>query len=154
MILQWDESFDIGSDTLTGVNDADYKPALRENSVPTDFVGFVGFWTPCFRHEDSAHDGGRAVFQSGHLRVVQSGSRAADPRAETATHRLQAQVEETDAEKQGSAVLVVAVKDLEGLDIRADPGETRDCDPMEGEEVSGVLAEEVPGQVGQTGNCE
>ena len=26
MILQWDESFDIASDTLTGVNDADYKP--------------------------------------------------------------------------------------------------------------------------------
>jgi arylsulfatase len=26
MILQLDESFDIGSDTLTGVNDADYKP--------------------------------------------------------------------------------------------------------------------------------
>jgi hypothetical protein len=26
MILQWDESFDIGSDTLTGVNDVDYKP--------------------------------------------------------------------------------------------------------------------------------
>ena len=26
MILQWDEYFDIGSDTLTGVNDADYKP--------------------------------------------------------------------------------------------------------------------------------
>jgi arylsulfatase A-like enzyme len=26
MILQWDESFDIGSDTLTGVNDADYMP--------------------------------------------------------------------------------------------------------------------------------
>lgn len=26
MILQWDESFDIGSDTLTGVNDNDYKP--------------------------------------------------------------------------------------------------------------------------------
>jgi arylsulfatase A-like enzyme len=25
-ILQWDESFDVGSDTLTGVNDADYKP--------------------------------------------------------------------------------------------------------------------------------
>jgi len=25
-ILQWDESFDIGSDTLTGVNDGDYKP--------------------------------------------------------------------------------------------------------------------------------
>jgi arylsulfatase len=26
MILQWDESFDIGSDTLTGVNDTDYRP--------------------------------------------------------------------------------------------------------------------------------
>jgi arylsulfatase A-like enzyme len=26
MILQWDESFDIGSDTLTGVNDDDYLP--------------------------------------------------------------------------------------------------------------------------------
>jgi arylsulfatase len=26
MILQWDESFDVGSDTLTGVNDTDYRP--------------------------------------------------------------------------------------------------------------------------------
>lgn len=26
IILQWDEAFDIGSDTLTGVNDDDYKP--------------------------------------------------------------------------------------------------------------------------------
>jgi len=26
MILQWDESFNIASDTLTGVNDADYTP--------------------------------------------------------------------------------------------------------------------------------
>jgi arylsulfatase len=26
MILQWDESFDIGSDTLTGVSDVDYQP--------------------------------------------------------------------------------------------------------------------------------
>lgn len=26
IILRWDESFDIGSDTLTGVNDADYEP--------------------------------------------------------------------------------------------------------------------------------
>ena len=25
-ILQWDEAFDVGSDTLTGVNDDDYKP--------------------------------------------------------------------------------------------------------------------------------
>lgn len=29
MILQWDESFDIGSDTLTGVDDADYQPPFR-----------------------------------------------------------------------------------------------------------------------------
>ncbi len=29
MTLQWDKSFDIGSDTLTGVNDADYQPPLR-----------------------------------------------------------------------------------------------------------------------------
>ncbi|MCO5064712.1 MAG: sulfatase-like hydrolase/transferase [Rhizobiaceae bacterium] len=29
MILQWDESFDVGSDTLTGVNDADYKPPFE-----------------------------------------------------------------------------------------------------------------------------
>jgi arylsulfatase len=26
MILQWDEAFDVGSDTLTGVNDDDYRP--------------------------------------------------------------------------------------------------------------------------------
>ena len=29
MILQWDESLDVGSDTLTGVNDADYKPPFK-----------------------------------------------------------------------------------------------------------------------------
>jgi arylsulfatase len=29
MILQWDESFDVGSDSLTGVNDADYKPPFE-----------------------------------------------------------------------------------------------------------------------------
>ena len=108
----------------------DYEGVLRENSVPTDFVGCTGFRTPCFRHEDSAHDGGRTVSQSGHLRMVQSGGRAVDPRAQTATHRVQAQVGETDAEKQGSAVLVVAVKDLEGLEIGTDPGEAGDCDSM------------------------
>ncbi|MBL9000282.1 MAG: arylsulfatase [Phycisphaerae bacterium] len=42
MILQWDESFDIGSDTLTGVNDADYKPpftftgALNKLTIKVD----------------------------------------------------------------------------------------------------------------------
>jgi arylsulfatase len=34
MILQWDESFDIGSDTLTGVDDEDYRP-------PFDFTGML-----------------------------------------------------------------------------------------------------------------
>ena len=29
VILQWDESFDVGSDTLTGVNDADYQPPFK-----------------------------------------------------------------------------------------------------------------------------
>jgi arylsulfatase len=29
MILQWDESFDVGSDSITGVNDADYKPPFK-----------------------------------------------------------------------------------------------------------------------------
>jgi arylsulfatase A-like enzyme len=29
MILQWDEAFDIGSDTETGVNDKDYKPPFK-----------------------------------------------------------------------------------------------------------------------------
>jgi arylsulfatase len=32
MILQWDESFDIGSDTLTGVNDSDYLPPFPLNA--------------------------------------------------------------------------------------------------------------------------
>jgi hypothetical protein len=34
MILQLDESFDIGSDTLTGVNDADYKPPFPLTAKP------------------------------------------------------------------------------------------------------------------------
>jgi len=29
MILQWDEAFDIGEDTLTGVNDEDYSPPFK-----------------------------------------------------------------------------------------------------------------------------
>jgi arylsulfatase len=29
MILPWDESFDLGSDTPTGVNDADDQPPFR-----------------------------------------------------------------------------------------------------------------------------
>ena len=29
--MQWDESLDIGSDTLTGVNDRDYQPPFAFN---------------------------------------------------------------------------------------------------------------------------
>jgi arylsulfatase len=29
IILQWDEAFDIGSDTETGVNDVDYLPPFK-----------------------------------------------------------------------------------------------------------------------------
>ncbi|MCL7963924.1 MAG: sulfatase-like hydrolase/transferase [marine benthic group bacterium] len=29
MILQWDEAFDVGEDTITGVNDADYQPPFK-----------------------------------------------------------------------------------------------------------------------------
>ena len=31
LILQWDELLDIGSDTLTGVNDQDYQPPFAFN---------------------------------------------------------------------------------------------------------------------------
>ncbi len=46
---------------------------------------------------------------------------------------------------RGSVVLVLALKGLERLGIGADRSETRDRDQMEEKEVSGVLAEEVPG---------
>ena len=46
-----------------------------------------------------------------------------DSRAQTAGGRVQAQVEEADAEKWGPAVLVFALKDLEGLGIGVDPRE-------------------------------
>jgi hypothetical protein len=46
--------------------------------------------------------------------------------------------------------LVVDLKALERLEIGADYHKARDHDPMEGEEVSGVLAAEVPEQVGET----
>ena len=32
MILQWDEAFDIGEDTLTGVNDEDYQPPFKQTA--------------------------------------------------------------------------------------------------------------------------
>jgi hypothetical protein len=42
MILQWDESFDVGSDTLAGVNDADHQPPFpltAKLNKPTIQVG-------------------------------------------------------------------------------------------------------------------
>ena len=54
--------------------------------------------------------------------------------------------------KQGSTVLVLAVKDLEGLDIGIDSRETGDCGPMEKEEVAGVLVENLSAQAGRTCN--
>ncbi len=118
---------------------------LRGNIVPIDFGGFVGCRVTFFRHEDSAHYHCRTVSQSARLRVALSGGSSTDPRAPSATHRLYAQVEVASAERPGSAVLVVDVKDLERLDIGADPRETGNRDPMTEEEVPGVLAAEVSG---------
>lgn len=42
MILQWDEAFDIGSDTLTGVNDADYQ---RRSRSPASSISSPSRWT-------------------------------------------------------------------------------------------------------------
>jgi hypothetical protein len=127
-------------------------PVLRENTVPTDFLGFLSFSAPCFRHEGFAYDRGRSVSQSGHLRVVQSGGMVADSRVTTAARRVQAQVEEATAKKPGSVMLVLALKDLKRLELRVGHRKTGDCNPMEEEEVSRVLANNVPGPVGQTAN--
>ena len=54
---------------------------------------------------------------------VPSGQGRGFQRAQTAAGRVQAQVEEADAEKQGPAVLGLALKDMEGLGIGVDPRE-------------------------------
>ncbi len=41
IILQWDESFDIGSDTLTGVNDADYRPPFLLTAKLNKLLGKI-----------------------------------------------------------------------------------------------------------------
>ena len=125
---------------------------LRENSVPHDFLGFLSFSVSCFRHEVFAYYRGPSVSQSGNLRVVQSGDMGADSRVTTAARRLQAQVEEASAKEQGSALLVLALKGLERLDLRAGSRKARDCDSMEKEEVPRVLACNVPWPVGKTVN--
>jgi len=47
-------------------------PVVRENSVQTDFIGFLSLSAPSFRHEDLAYDRSRSVPQSGYLRMVPS----------------------------------------------------------------------------------
>ena len=127
---------------------------LRENSVPIDFIGFLGSLTPCFRHEDPARGAGHTVSQSARLHMVQPDGWDPDSRAQTAARRVQAQVEETDDKKLGSVVLVVAFEDLERLEIGTDPGKTRNRDPMEEEKVSRILAKKVTGETGQTPNTD
>ena len=71
--------------------------------------------TPCCRHEDLAFNRGRTGSQFARRCVVQSDSSVADPGVPSATRRLQAQIQETVAKKQGSPLLVLAIKDLETL---------------------------------------
>lgn len=125
---------------------------LRENSVLTDFIGFSSPGDPSCRHEDSAHDGGLAVSKPGSFREAQSDCLGADSRVTTAALRLQAQIEAAETEKQRSAVLVVDLKALERLEIRTDSGKARDRDPMEGEEVPGILEKEISEQARPTYN--
>jgi hypothetical protein len=94
---------------------------LRENSLPTDFVGFLSFLASSFPDVGFAYDRDRSVSQSGNLRLAQSDGRIADSRVTTAARGVQAQVEETLAEKQGPSILVVALKNLERLETGVDP---------------------------------
>ena len=90
---------DLIDDWQLTIEELAYSPLLRENLVPTDYVGLSG-----------------------------------------------------DAKKRGQVVLVVNLESLERLEIGTDHGKTRDRDSLEGEEVQGVLAAEVPGYAGQTGH--
>ena len=108
--------------------------------------------TPCCRHEDLALNRRRTGSQFGRLCVVQSDSSVEDPRSSSATRRLQTQIQETVAKKQGSTVLVLTVKDLETLEIGIDSCEPGDRGPMGKAEVSRVLVENVSAQAGQTCN--
>ena len=82
--------------------------------------------------------------------MVQPVGRDPDSRAQTTDHRVQTQVEETDGKKTGPAVLVLDLESLERMEIRADYSKTRNRHPLEAEEVSGVLAEKISRQAGQT----
>jgi hypothetical protein len=71
MILQWDESFDIGSDTLTGVNDADYTPpfALTVELYKLTLEGGPATVVPR-RHQEAR--GGAAQQQGQRMDIVSS----------------------------------------------------------------------------------
>ena len=104
---------------------------LRENSVLADFIGFSSSGDPSCRHEDSTHDDGPAISKLSSFRMVGLGGLGAYSRVTTAARGVQAQVEEALAEKQGPSILVVALKDLERLEIGVDPRKTKDRDSME-----------------------
>ncbi len=93
--------------------------------------------TTCCRHEDLAFNRGRTSSQFGRLCVVPSDSSFADPGAPSANRRLQAQVQETLSKKQGSTLLVLAVKDLETMEIGIDSREPGYRGLMEKAEVGG-----------------
>jgi hypothetical protein len=63
---------------------------------------------------------------------------------------VQAQGEKANTKKLGSVAPVNAFADMEGLEIGADPGEARNGNPMEEEKISGILAEEITRETGQT----
>ena len=74
------------------------------------------------------------VLQSLNLAVFARRNRAAWVRILALRQQLAvvpAQVEEAPAEKQGPSILVVALKDLERLEIGVDLRKTRDRDSME-----------------------
>jgi len=108
--------------------------------------------TPCCRHADLAFNRGRTSSQFGRLCVVPSDSSVAHPGAPSATRRLQAQIQETLAKKQGSTLLALAVKDLETLEIGIDSREPGDRGPMAKKKISRVLVENVSPRAGQTCN--
>jgi hypothetical protein len=72
---------------------------VRENSILIDFIGLLRSGDPPCRHENSAHDDGPAVSKPGNFRMAAPGGLGADSRLTTATRGVQAQVEETIAEK-------------------------------------------------------
>jgi RNase adaptor protein for sRNA GlmZ degradation len=127
---------------------------LHENSIPIDFIGFLGSLAPCFRYEDPARGAGHTVSQSARLHMVQPVVSDPDSCAQTTARRVKAQVEETDDKKPGPDVLVLDLESLEKMEIRSDYSKTRNGHPLEEKKVSRILAEKVAGEARETGDCE